>query len=34
MLKTIRRHWDCRLPMGSDMTSLALQDVIIDLMLT
>jgi hypothetical protein len=32
--KTIGRHWGCRLPMGPDMTLLALQDVIIDLMLT
>jgi hypothetical protein len=34
MFKTIGRHWGCRLLMGSDMTSLALQDEIIDLMLT
>jgi hypothetical protein len=34
MFKTIGRHWSCRLLMGPDMTSLALQEVIIDLMLT
>jgi len=32
MFKTIGRRWGCRLSMGSDMTSLALRDGVIDLM--
>jgi hypothetical protein len=32
MFKTIGRRWGCRLSMGSDMTSLALRDAVIDLM--